>query len=900
MQNPDKHKYAVKLDRNNTSFQLKLFEYLKNAKWEHKYDFLKYYQNIVRTFINDVDIDARGLLIAHSMGMGKSLCAIAIAVDNIKERQPIILLTKSLQENMRGSIVKYVKLRTKYEPDYYLGRLSEADLNAWIKRNFHFVSMNASNMLKQMGKAAEGASSEEFDAALEKKIGEVLKIPSLDGKLLIVDEAHNLFRAITNGSKNAIGLYDLVMKSKNLKCVFLSGTPIANDPFELVPCFNMLGSKHPGKITLPEAYKDFYNYFVDTKNGKIKNKGKFQNRILGLVSHVTHHSKPGAAVGKADSSSKVEFPTELPTIVERVQMDPEQFVIYQLARDKEREEGQGGFGSRGFRDTPSMQKPKSEKPSSYRVRSRQLSNYCAPEGFREEKDPNKIPEDKLDSPKFRAIFKNIQKHPKQLGVVYSQFVGVGGLGTFGKYLQTHGYKLRQVEVKKPVKPLKAAPGEQGELFETLAPPDEDTTDIKVEGGDDVMTHPVEPPTSSSYIEHIEQEATSADSKWWLGGDDEDDSNDIGSVKVDLRYAAESDFDALKEFDPEFSATPADTKYPKYIVIVSENERIVGYYCASVNIDDNNHACEVTIHSSKMEHVSQPRLVMDKIIKETLECAHDPASYKKTIWGGADANANASVDSRVDSSKLKNPPGRPQFYSVISGEISPEERTAIQDRYSSSENKHGGDIDLLLLSSTGAEGLDLKNVRHIHIMEPYWNYGRVAQIKFRGIRNDAHLELPEDEKNVQTYIYVAVAPEQLKQDQSKEAMTTDEELLHDAMKDQFVIDSFLSAVNEVCIECMLNGEKNCRTCSPTNQPLFSDDVARDLKMADPCSNVVEHEVAANKITVDGIEYYYVEDPKSIYDYKIFEFDKDLNGYRPLKESDLRYEKIATAIKEAAKK
>src|ERR1700743_1529505 len=196
------HKYLISLDRNNTNFTVQLFEHLKKITWGHEYDFLKYYQNLVRTYINDVDLDARGCLIYHTMGIGKSMLAIAIAMDLIKERQPIILLTKSLQENMRNTIYKYINLRREHEPDYALGRMSESDLDKWINKNYSFVSMNASNMLKQMGRAAEGHSVEEFDIALEKKLGEVLKIVSLDGKLLIVDEAHNFFRAITNGSKN--------------------------------------------------------------------------------------------------------------------------------------------------------------------------------------------------------------------------------------------------------------------------------------------------------------------------------------------------------------------------------------------------------------------------------------------------------------------------------------------------------------------------------------------------------------------------------------------------------------------------------------------------------------------------------------------------------------------------
>ena len=164
-----KHKYLIKLNRNNTNFTAELFEYFKNisAAPVTIYSFLKYYQNIIRAYIEDVDIDSRGLLIYQTMGLGKSILAIAIALDLIKERQVILLLTKSLQENMRTSIHKYVDMRRKSEPDYYLGRFDKQELEMWIKANFSLVSMNASNMLKQLSRATEGHSADEFNAAID-------------------------------------------------------------------------------------------------------------------------------------------------------------------------------------------------------------------------------------------------------------------------------------------------------------------------------------------------------------------------------------------------------------------------------------------------------------------------------------------------------------------------------------------------------------------------------------------------------------------------------------------------------------------------------------------------------------------------------------------------------------
>ena len=36
-----------------------------------------------------------------------------------------------------------------------------------------------------------------------------------------------------------------------------------------------------------------------------------------------------------------------------------------------------------------------------------------------------------------------------------------------------------------------------------------------------------------------------------------------------------------------------------------------------------------------------------------------------------------------------------------------------------ENLHGNIIKIFLTTRSGAEGLDLKHIRQIHIMEPYW-------------------------------------------------------------------------------------------------------------------------------------------------------------------------------------
>ena len=818
----------VKLDRRNTGFPLQLFEHFKkdlSTGVDPEYAFLKYYQEVVRRYVRDVDIDARGLLIHHEMGLGKSILAIALAVDLIKEMPCIMLLTKSLQENMVRSIHKYVKMRATHDPNWPIGRFSTAELDQWIKHNFSFVSMNAGNMMRQMGKASEGQAD---DFMMEEKFGEIARMGSLDGKLLIVDEAHNLFRAVTNGSKNAIGLYDLVMKSK-CKVFFLTGTPIANDPFELVPCFNMLGSKRPGVLTFPEEYKEFYKLYVDSgPTAGIKNREKFQNRIMGLVSKVDHHSTPGKGVpvaganNPADTEIKVEFPELKEIKVERVPMDENQWMKYKLARDREQQEGsRKGPGGAQFKERfvqhPPLVKPKSDMASSYRVRSRQLGNFCPPGTIEEiEKITIKdIPKDQLESAKFRRINKNISERPKQLGLVYSQFTGMGGLGTFAAYLKSLGWAQFDADV---------TGGDTAEWNGDTAEWNGDTAewngDAEMVGGDDTNRdggarshgrsrggYGPAIPTVDDYIKNIHKEAEKIENAWWVGGDD--------------------------------AASP------------------------KVAYDDK------TGVTSDEEEFDIAKMVEDATFEKDVAHETDISSLPKSSTGN--------------------------IFAIISGEVDVEQRARIERVFRSPENMHGEIISLLLISSTGAEGLDLKCVRHIHIMEPYWNWGRLAQIISRGVRNDSHIDLPPDEKNVTAFIYLAVPPESA----HETAETTDVELYEDSIKNQVGIASFVDAVDETSIECPVNMGKNCRMCSPTDRELFTDDASRDIRTIDPCQQLQETHMRAEEIVIDGVKYFYSANPKSIWEYSVFTYEKSVDGYRPLKESDKRFPKIIEAIKEGPK-
>ena len=54
---------------------------------------------------------------------------------------------------------------------------------------------------------------------------------------------------------------------------------------------------------------------------------------------------------------------------------------------------------------------------------------------------------------------------------------------------------------------------------------------------------------------------------------------------------------------------------------------------------------------------------------------------------------------------------------------------------------GKKVKVLLISKAAAEGIDFKNIRQIHILDPWYNMNRIEQIIGRGVRNFSHCGLP---------------------------------------------------------------------------------------------------------------------------------------------------------------
>jgi len=134
------------------------------------------------------------------------------------------------------------------------------------------------------------------------------------------------------------------------------------------------------------------------------------------------------------------------------------------------------------------------------------------------------------------------------------------------------------------------------------------------------------------------------------------------------------------------------------------------------------------------------------------------------------------------------------YVEYHGSIDKDQREINKKVFNDVLNLYGKNIKVFMISPAGAEGINLYNVRQVHIMEPYWNEVRIEQVVGRAVRQCHHAALPMAERRVDVFRYKMVRTN------GKE--TTDQKLESISRKKNNLLLSFLEAVKEVAVDCEL--------------------------------------------------------------------------------------------------
>jgi hypothetical protein len=260
-------------------------------------------------------------------------------------------------------------------------------------------------------------------------------------------------------------------------------------------------------------------------------------------------------------------------------------------------------------------------------------------------------------------------------------------------------------------------------------------------------------------------------------------------------------------------------------------------------------------------------------------------------------------------------GKPT-YALYTGTETAEEKEIIRNIYNSSwsyiptniandlkkianNNNMGEIIKVLMITSSGSEGINLRNTRYVHIMEPYWHPVRMEQVIGRARRICSHKDLPLALQTVEVFVYLMIfSAEQLKTDDAIELKRKD--LSKSEPKVPFTSDQYLyeiseikgnltaqltDAIKESSFDCYIYSNGKCMNFGDPNNTKFSfvPDYSQQQSDITVQNNKKEIEWVGKPITLNGIKYVYRRISKSvlnIYDFKSYEDALKGNGVVPV--------------------
>lgn len=170
--------------------------------------------------------------------------------------------------------------------------------------------------------------------------------------------------------------------------------------------------------------------------------------------------------------------------------------------------------------------------------------------------------------------------------------------------------------------------------------------------------------------------------------------------------------------------------------------------------DKKDAAQVQAFSSSIRQVSNStRKYMPNYDEPTpkIEAAVDSLekSYREDPRFRGLVYSNYLEAGLDDYSKELHKRGIP--HTLFTGQLNKAQKAQAEEEYNS------GKTPILLVSSSGSEGLNLLKTRKVQILEPHWNEARVDQVIGRSARYDSHKDLPLKDRNVEVERYLSVFP-----------------------------------------------------------------------------------------------------------------------------------------------
>jgi len=96
--------------------------------------------------------------------------------------------------------------------------------------------------------------------------------------------------------------------------------------------------------------------------------------------------------------------------------------------------------------------------------------------------------------------------------------------------------------------------------------------------------------------------------------------------------------------------------------------------------------------------------------------------------------------------------------LYTGELNDTKRKSILSRFNDINNTYGQKYNIIIITEAGQEGITLKAVQHVHILESDYRERKIQQVIGRAIRYKSHEHLPIEKNKVNIWRYWSILPE----------------------------------------------------------------------------------------------------------------------------------------------
>jgi hypothetical protein len=873
------------------------------------------HQKIVRDYIN-LHTPYRGLLLYHGLGSGKTCTSIAIA-EGMKDSKKVIIMTPaSLRTNYMEELKKcgdslYRKnqfwewISTNINPD--AEKPISDILNLPIeyikkKKGAWFVNVQKASNYDTMSSIDKKSLDDQLDEMIRNKYTFInyngLRLSRLkeltndftknifDNAVIIIDEAHNLISRIVNKIKKekaipenkkgekerapvslASKLYEFLLSANNAKIVLLSGTPVINYPNEFGILFNILRGyiktwKIPLKIKtsakvdknylqeklLGEKTIDYLDYSPTSRILTItRNPYGFKNKIKPSSGYqgVSNEKKNEEGSAEVDFLSDDDFEKRIVKLLLKLDIElmPEGITI----QNKKALPDSLDYFQRQYIDPNTDQLINTE---SLKHRIIGLSSY------------------------FRSAQENLlPKYDELLGTDY-HIVKLPMSDLQFKIYESARVKERMMEKKKPSRSTGDDIYEEksstyrifSRLFCNFVMPDRPYPVLNKQDKEDK-----EDKEEKDDFVKLLREANKTESKFDLNdiNEGEIEGDDVLDKLGGITYKEQIDL-AIKNIQDNSNdfLTPESLEMysPKFLAVLE-------------NIQDPDYQGLHLVYSQfrTIEGIGIFSLVLEK---------NGFARFKLKR-----SSAN-SWDIDINEEDIGKP-----TYALYTGTETAEEKEIIRNIYNgdwnyiptnianklkliSNNNNMGEIIKVLMITSSGSEGINLRNTRYVHLMEPYWHPVRSQQVIGRARRICSHKNLPEELQTVEVFVYLMTfTKEQAESDDAKELrlkdlskrgnprvpITSDEYLYEISDIKKNLTDQLMTAIKESAFDCYIySPDGKCfNFASPTKDSYaYLPDYTEEQTDVGSKLNKQSVKWDGKTIKLQGKEYAYIQKGKDI--------------------------------------